>query len=228
MRHATLAAALFLAASVVTGCHIDTDKHGDGDNVKIDTPFGGMSVKTDTGDVLAGMGLPLYPGATPVKKGTINGKDNGSADVNMSFGSFQLKVKAAEYRTNDSPEQVFAFYKKALNRYGDVIQCSNDRPVGIPTRTREGLACDDDHYPGKPHDSNDSHSKGSHEGAAVFDGSAKVQLKAGSKKHQHIVDINPDSGGARFGLVSLDLPLDIRLGNDKDDQPEKPEKEEKQ
>ncbi len=62
----------------------------------------------------------------------------------MSFGSFQLRVKAASYRTQDSPEQVAGFYRKALGRYGDVIQCQNDKPVGSPTRTSEGLGCDNE------------------------------------------------------------------------------------
>ena len=77
-----------------------------------------------------GLGLPVYPGAELVKKD----KNNGAADVNMSFGSFQLRVKAASYRTQDSPDQVTAFYRKALGRYGDVIQCQNDKPVGTPTQ----------------------------------------------------------------------------------------------
>ena len=71
-------------------------------------------------------------------------KNNGAADVNMSFGSFQLRVKAASYRTPDSPDQVTAFYRKALGRYGDVIQCQNDKPVGTPTSTAEGLTCDNE------------------------------------------------------------------------------------
>ena len=84
--------------------------------------------------VVDGLGLPVYPGAELVKKD----KNNGAADVNMSFGSFQLRVKAASYRTTDSPDQVTAFYRKALGRYGDVIQCQNDKPVGTPTRTAAG------------------------------------------------------------------------------------------
>jgi hypothetical protein len=112
-------------------------------------------------------------------------------------------VKAAAYRTPDSPEKVLAFYKKALRTFGSAIQCTNDRPVGIPTHTDEGLTCD-----------KDSSHTGSGEGA-------ELQLKTGSEKHQHIVDINPDNGGTKFGLVSLDLPLDHHSGpGDKDDRAE--------
>ena len=68
MRQTIVAAAILLVAASSTGCRIDTDKHGDGDNVKIATPFGGMSVKTNQTDTLAGIGLPPYPGAVLVKK----------------------------------------------------------------------------------------------------------------------------------------------------------------
>jgi hypothetical protein len=108
----------------------------------------------------------------------------------MSFGSFHLRVKAASYRTPDSPDKVEAFYRKALGRYGDVIKCSNDRPVGEPTRTQEGLTCNDDNK----------------HVAIDDDMSRKMELKAGSRQHQHIVAINPDGTGTRLGLVALDLP----------------------
>ena len=140
----------------------------------------------------------MYPGAELVKKD----KDNGAADVNMSFGSFQLRVKAASYRTEDSPDKVSAFYRKALGRYGDVIECQNDKPVGSPIRTGEGLTCDND--------------KGNHI-TVNEDMSGKMELKAGSKVHQHIVAIDPDGSGTKMGLVALDLPDHISFG-DKDDQ----------
>ena len=45
-----------LGASLV-GCTIDAHKQSDGDNVKIATPFGGMSVKTDDSAVEVATGL---------------------------------------------------------------------------------------------------------------------------------------------------------------------------
>lgn len=187
MRVKLTAGAMLIAGMVlVSGCRIESNKQGGDDNVKIATPFGGMQVKTNDDTVLQGMGLPAYPGAVLVKKDN----DHGAADVNMNFGNFHLRVKAASYRTTDSPDKVEAFYRKALGRYGDVIQCSNDRPVGEPTHTTEGLTCDND----KKHVSiND-------------DMSRKMELKAGSKQHQHIVAINPEGTGTKLGLVALDLP----------------------
>jgi hypothetical protein len=194
MRTKTAGVAMMIAATaLMSGCRIESNKKDGNDNVKIATPFGGMTVKTNDNAVVEGLGLPVYPGAEMVKKD----KNNGAADVNMSFGSFQLRVKAASYRTPDSPDQVTAFYRKALGRYGDVIQCQNDKAVGTPISTAEGLTCDNE--------------KKNH----VYvndDESGKMQLKAGSKQHQHIAAIDPEGSGTKFGLVALDLPGHLSFG----------------
>src|ERR1700679_14663 len=133
-------AMMIAATAMMSGCRIESDKRDGNDNVKIATPFGGMTVKTNDAVVAEGLGLPVYQGAELVKKD----KNNGAADVNMSFGRFQLRVKAASCRTPDSPDQVKEFYRKALGRYGDVIECQNDKPVGSLTRTSHGLTCDNE------------------------------------------------------------------------------------
>ncbi|WP_260736197.1 hypothetical protein [Tunturiibacter lichenicola] len=194
-------ATLFLATLStlsMSGCRIESDKHGDADNVKIATPFGGMTVKTNDTAVMDGLGLPVYPGAELVKK---KDKNDGAADINMSFGSFTLRVKAASYKSTDSPDLVAAFYRKALGRYGDVIECQNDKPVGTQTKTAEGLTCADDQ---KNHIKVDN------------DLSGKMEMKAGSKQHQHIVGIDPDGSGTKIGLVALDLPGHLTVGDGDD------------
>jgi hypothetical protein len=45
-----------------------------------------------------------------------------------------------------------------------------------------------------------------------------MQLKAGSKRHQHIVGFEePKDGKTRFALVALDLPTGADKGGDKSD-----------
>jgi hypothetical protein len=191
--------ALSLGLVSAVGCRVEANRQpdGQGDNVKVATPFGGMSVKTDDSVVQQNTGLPTYPGATILKKD----KDTGAADIDFSVGSFQLRVKAVGYRTSDSPEQVADFYRTALSHYGDVIQCAHNAPVGTPIRTSEGLTCDDDNSKKvKVSDNPSDH----------------IELKAGSKSHQHLVEINRDGNGTKFGLVALDLPSHIVLGDDSD------------
>lgn len=186
MKRFFLPVAIVLLA-MTAGCRIQVDKNKEGGdkNVKIDTPVGGIHVKTDQLSA-SDVGLPAYPGAQ-----IVGDKDGDkSADIHLGFGKWQLQVKAVGYRTGDSQEQVLAFYRKALGRYGDVIECNNGNPVGTPTATREGLTCSDKH--------------GSHVQTEMTD---NLNVRAGSSHHQHIVEIKKSDGNStRFGLIELQLP----------------------
>jgi hypothetical protein len=189
---AGLFACLALAAGVA-GCkiHVDKGANGEDKHVQIDTPFGGIHVNTDE-TTAADLGLPVYPGAQ-----LTTGDDNHkSADVHMGFGEWELRVKVVSYSTADSQDKVTAFYKKALTRYGDVIACEDNKPVGTPTQTSEGLTCEEGKGGQVKVDTGNYHS-----GAGGF------ELKAGSKRHQHIVGFeNAAPGQAKFALVAVDLP----------------------
>ena len=183
----------------IAGCRIHVDKDADGKekNVQVDTPFGGVHVNTNQ-ITASDLGLPVYPGAEVMKD-----KDHDkSADINMGFGEWTLRVRAVNYATPDPQDKVVAFYKKALGRYGDVITCEGNAPVGTPTTTSEGLTCQDEGNHGNV--KIDDKDFGSHGG---------FQLKAGSKRHQHILGIeNPADGKTRFALVALDLPVQVNGG----------------
>ena len=182
----TLALLAATALLLTAGCHVQVNKNKNGTekNVKIDTPFGGLHVRSGQ-TTAADVGLPVYPGATiaPDRNG------DKSADVHMGFGTFQLMVKVVNYQTPDPADKVLAFYKKALGRFGDVIQCKDSEPVGTPTVTSEGLTCSD----------SESH--------AHLQVSGHSSLKAGSKHHQHVVAIEDKRGPeTRFALIELQLP----------------------
>lgn len=184
------AAGLVLA----TGCRVSVNKDSNGDqkNVKIDTPLGGLHVRSDNTSA-ADVGLPPYPGATiaPDKNG------DKSADVHLGFGQWQLRVKVVNYQTSDTQDQVLAFYQKALGRYGVVIHCKGDQAVGTPIATQEGLNCSEND--GKAH---------------VDLSSDEVTLKAGSRHHQHIVGFkNGDGPGTRFAMIELELPAALDKDN---------------
>jgi hypothetical protein len=178
------------AALLLAGCNVSSNKNSHGDNVQMRTPFGDMHIKTSDDANLAGIGLTPYPGAVPVKDD--NGKDKEAADINLNFGDFHLGVRAASFQSSDSPDKVEAFYRKDMARYGDVLKCRDDQPVGQPTRTAEGLTCNDDHN--------------RHE-IQVSDDHNEVELRAGSPGHFHIVGITSKGGGTKIGLIALDLPV---------------------
>jgi hypothetical protein len=196
---AGLVACLALAAGLA-GCRIHVDKGANGEDkhVQIDVPFGGIHVNTDE-TTAADLGLPAYPGAQQV-----SGDDkHKSADVHMGFGEWEMRVKVVSYSTPDSQDKVAAFYKKALTRYGNVITCQNDQPVGTPTATSEGLTCSD-----KGDANVQVNDHGTNYGYHSTNGG--LQLKAGSKRHQHIVGFeNAASGQTKFALVAVDLPAQV-------------------
>ena len=169
--------------------------NGEEKTVQVDTPFGGVHVNTDQVSA-AELGLPIYPGAQAISK---DGKHK-SADVHMGFGEWELRVKAASFSSADSEDKVTDFYRKELGRYGDVIACNNSTPVGTPAKTSEGLTCEEK---GQANVNINSH--GENYGYQSEHGG--FQLKAGSKRHQHIVGFEGSRPGVtQFELVALDLP----------------------
>ena len=191
--------------AMISGCRVQVDKGANGEdkNVKVDTPFGGVHVNTN--QTTAGdLGLPVYPGSTTAS----DDDKHKSADVHLGFGEWELRVRAVTYATSDKQDQVVAFYKKALGRYGDVITCQGNTPVGTPEVTSEGLTCADDKGDDKV--KIDRSDYGSNKDS--------LELKAGSKRHQHIIGFeDPKDGQTRFAMVALDLPAGTDIGAGKSD-----------
>ena len=185
-------ALIFGALLAAVGCHVSVDKgrNGEDKNVKIDTPLGGLHVRSDQ-TTAVDLGLPVYPGAqvAPDHEG------DKSADVHFGFGQFQLRVKVVTYKTSDDRDKVVAFYKNAMGRFGDVLTCDGNRPVGSPAITGEGLTCSED-------------SKVQLHGNGLDDDS-NFTLRAGSKHHQHLFVIKNGGEGTRFSLVELQLPTGL-------------------
>ena len=85
----------------------------------------GIHVNTNQ-TTAADLGLPVYPGAQQ----RADDDKHKSADVHLGFGEWEMRVRAVSYSTPDTQEQVAAFYKKALGRYGDVITCQGNAAGG--------------------------------------------------------------------------------------------------
>jgi len=191
-----LVSLLCLALSLVTaGCSINVDKDANGKEkkVKIDTPLGNIHVNADKPS--ASLGIALYPGAIadPDHDGD---KD---ADVQLGFGEWKMRVQVAHFNTSDNQDKVLTYYRKSLSRYGDVIECKDNEPIGSPAKTAEGLTCSENDQ--------DNHIKVDH------GGDHGLTLRAGSKRHQHIVAFDKDdadsaAGPTKFTLIALDLPAE--------------------
>jgi hypothetical protein len=137
------------------------------------------------------VGLPAYPGA----RGHKDEKDDSpSVQMGLWGSSFGFKLAVMKMESNDAPEKIAEFYKKALAKYGTVLNCS-DPSQKASAKEKSGpsnkLECDDD----KPE-----------KGGLVF--------KAGTKEKQHVVAIQANGQGSLFQLVYVEA-----RGDDKDKKP---------
>ncbi|HEX3986392.1 MAG TPA: hypothetical protein VHX13_07260 [Acidobacteriaceae bacterium] len=190
MRVRVLMPAILLGTLLsAVGCHVQVDKgkNGEDKTVRIDTPLGGLHVRSDQTSAVD-LGLPMYPGAqiTPDKDG------DKSADVHLGFGQWQVRVEVVSYDTPDAKDKVVAFYKNAMGRFGDVIECQGSHAVGKLAITGEGLSCNEE-------------SKGTVH-VDGMDNDSGLTLRAGSRRHQHIFALKNSEEGTRFALIELQLP----------------------
>ncbi len=108
----------FLAWRVARHTHVRQD----GDNVKVETPFGTVQTTQDPQEAARNLGVDLYPGAQILK--------DGSSSV--TFGAVHTSTLNAD--TPDSLDKVCAFYKSrfpnAMVTSSDTNECnivSNDK-----------------------------------------------------------------------------------------------------
>jgi hypothetical protein len=134
------------------------------------------------------VGLPVYPGAKPHKD---EKDDSASVKMGLWGGSFGFKLAVMKMDSNDAPEKIADFYKKALAKYGPVLNCSD-----ASARTK----ANEDHKSSSQLDCGDDKPE---QGGLMF--------KAGTKEKQHIVGIQPSGNGTLFQLVYVESP-----GDDKD------------
>jgi hypothetical protein len=133
------------------------------------------------------VGLPVYPGAKAHKD-----EKNDSPAVQMGLwgSTFGFKLAVMKMESNDAPEKIAEFYRKALTKYGAVLNCSDpSQKEGAKEKNGSSnkLECGDD----KPE-----------KGGLVF--------KAGTKEKQHIVGIQPNGQGTVFQLVYVEARGDDR------------------
>ena len=145
-------------------------------------------------------GLPLYPGAIVERfERDEKGSEELTDGVNFDlwFGGFGLKLVVLKLTTDDSAEKVSAFYRNALTKYGDILDCSSNNSKAaqrVSTQRSERraasnksdkLTCDDLHT-----------SKAKH-GEGEF-------YKSGAKQKQYGVAIQSRGDGTRFQLLHFE------------------------
>jgi hypothetical protein len=124
------------------------------------------------------VGLPLYPGAKPHKE---EKDDSTAVQLGLWGGAFGFKLVILKLESADAPDKVAAFYRQALLKYGQVLDCSNAETAPAGKDNTLKLSCGDD----KPDP-----------GGQLF--------KAGSKEKQHLVSLKPNGSGTSFQLMYIE------------------------
>lgn len=167
-----------------------------GESARLSTPkhfAAGIDVRTQPR--IEETGLPLYPGAI-VERSERNEKGreelNDGVNFDLWFGGFGLKLVVVKLKTDDSAEKVSAFYRNALTKYGEILDCgSNDRKAARRSERRaasnisDKLTCDDLHTIKAKH------------GEGEF-------YKSGVKQKQYGVAIQSTSDGTTFQLLHFE------------------------
>ena len=123
------------------------------------------------------VGLPVYRGAKSHKD---EKEDSPSVQMGIWGRTFGFKLAVMKLESNDAPDKIAEFYKKALAKYGTVLNCS-DRSQKPSAKGSNKLECGDD----KPE-----------KGGFLF--------KAGTKEKQHLVGIQSNGQGSLFQLVYVE------------------------
>lgn len=168
-----------------------------GETVQLSTPkhFGaGIDVRTQPR--VEDTGLPLYPGAV-VERSERNEKGreelNDGVNFDLWFGGFGLKLIVVKLKTDDSVEKVSEFYRHALAKYGEILDCS-DSSTSKKTRRNERRKDGDKSNKLTCDDFNTSKAKRS-------DGEF---YKSGIKQKQYGVAIQSQGDGTRFQLLHFE------------------------
>ena len=127
------------------------------------------------------VGLPLYAGARVHKD---KSDESPAVQLGLWGGSSGFKLAVLKLESNDAPEKVAAFYRKALAKYGKVVDCGDSSKAT-----------------GEKAKGNSSNELGCEEERPK---SGELVLKAGTKEEQHVVGIEAKGGLTVVHLVYVE------------------------
>jgi hypothetical protein len=128
------------------------------------------------------VGLPLYPRSQRLKESP---DESSSVQLGLWGRSGGFKLVVLKLESVDSPAQIAAFYRTALSKYGQVLDCSKPpaKPDKAGSSQSNALDCEDDE--------------------PVAGG---FTLKAGTKDKQHVVGVAPKGNHSKIALIYLENP----------------------
>jgi hypothetical protein len=129
------------------------------------------------------LGLPIYPGS---HRHQDNSNDSPALNMGLWGGSSGFKLFVLKMESTDAPNKIEAFYRKALAKYGTVLDCTDPPPSSGNSddknkKSSKALTCEDE----KPK-------------------TGEISLKAGTKAKEHAVGIQPNGSGTLYQLVYVE------------------------
>ena len=129
------------------------------------------------------LGLPIYPGS---HRHQDNSNDSPALNMGLWGGSSGFKLFVLKMESADAPDKVAAFYRKALAKYGTVLDCTNPPPSNgrlddSSKKSSKALTCEDE----KPKP-------------------GEISLKSGTKAKEHAVGVQPNGNGTLYQLVYVE------------------------
>jgi len=122
------------------------------------------------------LGVPIYPGAVPRR----DKEDDRSGLTLAAWGGDNAFKIAVLKLTSEAPVDAIAgFYRDALGRFGDVLDCSKEAPS--PRSRDDVLTCEE---------------KDTKQGSLIY--------KVGTPRHQHLVKIRERGSGVHIDIVRID------------------------
>lgn len=164
--------ALFAAVIPVAACSVsvDHDRSESKADVRIRTPIGNLFVKT--GDQLPDTGLAVYPGSTPVRRH----REAESANVAVENSFFGVRVAAANFASDASPQTIVDYYKRTMRTHGPVTECHGN--IDFRGRRRNSQpVCRDRAF------------------------SRTTQLAVGTEDQHRLVSVKQRGSGSEYSLV---------------------------
>jgi hypothetical protein len=173
LRNRRFALAAALGSLLLAACNVDVQGEGEDKNIDIRTAFGDISVRrSESGPET---GLPVYPGATPLRD---EDQERESAEVKVGTSFFGMHLAAAKFESKDAPQAVIDFYKDKMSTYGTVIECQGD--IDFEGESKQPVCKEDS-------------------------ASRQVQLVAGTEASHRLVAVKPRGAGSEFAVVSIQI-----------------------
>ncbi len=159
-----------------------------------DKAGGGFGLELRPTATVADVEMPLYPKAERLPDSDDNA---GAVRMGLWGGSFGFRLAALKMGSADAPAEVTAFYREALARHGEVLECHPPKAGEVAEKKADDKSENKAKKNSQPRDDRplDCEDNKPRPGGLV--------LKVGTRKDFRLVAIKPHGKGTQFDLLRI-------------------------